>query len=68
MDREAWRAAVHGVPRVRHDWVTEHTQSHATPESELGETLSSLSLSPPPLSVSLLVQAKSCPSEPCQRF
>ena len=23
MDREAWRAAVHGVARVRHDWVTE---------------------------------------------
>ena len=23
MDREAWRAAVHGVTRVRHDWVTE---------------------------------------------
>ena len=23
MDREAWRAAVHGVQRVRHDWVTE---------------------------------------------
>ena len=23
MDREAWRAAVHGVSRVRHDWATE---------------------------------------------
>ena len=23
MDREAWRSAVHGVTRVRHDWVTE---------------------------------------------
>ena len=23
MDREAWRAAVHGVTRVRHDWATE---------------------------------------------
>ena len=23
MDREAWRAAVHGAQRVRHDWVTE---------------------------------------------
>ena len=23
MDREAWRAAVHGVKRVRHDWATE---------------------------------------------
>ena len=23
MDREAWHAAVHGVKRVRHDWVTE---------------------------------------------
>ena len=23
MDREAWFAAIHGVARVRHDWVTE---------------------------------------------
>ena len=23
MDREAWRAAIHGVTRVRHDGVTE---------------------------------------------
>ena len=23
MDREAWRAAVHGVTKSRHDWVTE---------------------------------------------
>ena len=23
MDREAWRAAIHGVQRVRHDWATE---------------------------------------------
>ena len=23
MDRETWRAAIHGVTRVRHDWVTE---------------------------------------------
>ena len=22
-DREAWRAAVHGVQRVAHDWATE---------------------------------------------
>ena len=22
-DREAWRAAVHGVSKVRHDWVSE---------------------------------------------
>ena len=25
-DREAWRAAVHGVARVRHDWATEQQQ------------------------------------------
>ena len=25
-DREAWRAAVHGVKRLRHDWVTEEQQ------------------------------------------
>ena len=23
MDREAWRAVIHGPQRVRHDWVTE---------------------------------------------
>ena len=23
MDREAWRAAFHGVAKSRHDWVTE---------------------------------------------
>ena len=23
MDREAWRAAVHGLQRIRHHWVTE---------------------------------------------
>ena len=23
MDREAWRAAIHGLQRVRHDWATE---------------------------------------------
>ena len=27
MDRGAWRAAVHGVTRVRHDLVTEHTHT-----------------------------------------
>ena len=26
MDREAWRAAVHGVARVGHNWVTEVTE------------------------------------------
>ena len=25
MNRGAWRAIVHGVKRVRHDWVTKHT-------------------------------------------
>ena len=23
MDREAWRAAIHGLQRVRHDWATD---------------------------------------------
>ena len=23
MDREAWRAVIHGVERVGHDWVTD---------------------------------------------
>ena len=27
MDRGAWRATVHGVARVRHDWGTEHTRT-----------------------------------------
>ena len=26
IDREAWRAAVHGSQRVRHDWATELNQ------------------------------------------
>ena len=25
-DSEAWHAAVHGLQRVRHDWVTEQQQ------------------------------------------
>ena len=25
-DREAWRAAVHGAQKVRHDWATEQQQ------------------------------------------
>ena len=25
-DREAWRAAVHGVAKSRHDWTTEKQQ------------------------------------------
>ena len=25
-DREAWYVAVHGLQRVRHDWVTEQQQ------------------------------------------
>ena len=27
-DREAWRAAVHGVARVGHNWVTEQQQKY----------------------------------------
>ena len=26
MDREAWRAAIHGVTKVKHDWATELTE------------------------------------------
>ena len=25
-DREIWRAAVHGVEKIRHNWVTEQQQ------------------------------------------
>ena len=28
MDRGAWWAIVHGVTKVRHSWVTEHTYTH----------------------------------------
>ena len=28
MDREAWRAAIHGLQRVGHDWATELTDSY----------------------------------------
>ena len=27
-DREAWRAAVYGVAKIRYDWVTEQQQQH----------------------------------------
>ena len=44
MDREAWRASVHGVRRVRHDWTTELTdclkQSMGSQESDTTERLS----------------------------
>ena len=29
MDREAWRAAIHGSQRVRHDWATELNRTEA---------------------------------------
>ena len=29
-DRKAWRAAIHGVAKVSHDWVTEQQQQHAS--------------------------------------
>ena len=29
MDREAWRAAIHGVGKIRHDWATELNWIHA---------------------------------------
>ena len=35
MDREAWHAAVHGLPRVRHDWATELTWYVATEHWEM---------------------------------
>ena len=28
MDRGAWQAIVHGVTRVRHDWVMEHKHTY----------------------------------------
>ena len=28
MDREAWRATVHRVQRIGHDWATEHSTKH----------------------------------------
>ena len=33
MDREAWRAAVHGVIKCRHDWGTEQQQQQQGPPS-----------------------------------
>ena len=29
-DREAWRATVHGVKELEHDWVTEQEQQRCT--------------------------------------
>ena len=31
MDREAWRAAIHGSQRVRQDWVTEPNWTDSPP-------------------------------------
>ena len=28
MNRGAWQATVHGLQRVRHDWMTEHPHTH----------------------------------------
>ena len=38
MDRGAWRATVHGVARVGHDWVTEraHTHTHTHTHTHRG--------------------------------
>ena len=33
-DRETWRAAVHGVQSVGHDWATEEQQQHIQGKSE----------------------------------
>ena len=35
MDRGVWRASVHGVAKVGHDWVTEHTHALILQENEL---------------------------------
>ena len=41
MDREPWRAAVHGVRRVRHNWVTELIFSSILPfRTEFSSTMS----------------------------
>ena len=49
MKREAWCAAVHGSPRVRHDWVTELNWSmHCTSASIIREK-------------GTLTQSKECP-------
>ena len=35
MDREAWRAAIHGSQRVRHDWATELNWSERSKSEKL---------------------------------
>ena len=35
VDREAWSAAVHGVKRVRHDWVTELNYGKSAREKQI---------------------------------
>ena len=47
MDREAWRAAIHGFTRVGHDWATELNWTDAddtTLMAESEEELKSLSM------------------------
>ena len=42
-DREAWRAAVHGVHTVRHDWVTEQQQTAELKRTNFWSILSTFS-------------------------
>ena len=54
MDREAWRAAIHGVARVRHDWATELNwrvlSLHQNPSPDHQTSSSTSSIFPSPLS------------------
>ena len=46
MDREAWRAAIHGVTNFRHDWATELNWTHLHPSTD-NWIKDSLSMAPP---------------------
>ena len=51
MDREAWRASVHGVTRVGHDWTTEQPRVQ-----QMQKQIHHLTPSPLTLSLFLMIQ------------
>ena len=52
MDREAWRAAVHGLQRVRHHWATEQKFKYSVSTSIGEDSWESLGLQGDPTSPS----------------
>ena len=60
MDRGTWKAAVHGVARVRHDLVTKppHTHTQPPPHTPITEALCRTPETKATLSISLILPIK----------